>query len=338
MLVAEDNEAYRVLATEMLARLGIESDLATNGREAVEMTLGHRDRYQAVFMDVSMPEMDGLQATRRIRGEIPSAALPIIAMTASALERDHDACLAAGMDDVVTKPIDRAQLLRTLRRWLPGGFRPAHAAPSTHTSETSLELEGVELEEACDRLGLSAAAVLRLLGRFAAWHADTAEEIREALAAGDGDALGRTAHALAGGAGDLGCRDLHAAARQLERSVREGGADLVDRAEAARFELARILAAVAGAAGRAQRPAHDERVGPEDRTALRDALRSLRVALGAYDLTGASDALHEAQKAAGDGPHAVGLRAVRTLVEAYAFGPASESVAYLLDDLAEPPT
>ncbi len=128
-LLAEDNEANEMVATELLSRLGVELDVAHNGREAVEMVQAAPDKYAAVLMDMQMPELDGLSATRMLRSDSRFARLPIIAMTANALKADLDACLAAGMNDHVIKPIDRKALVATLRRWLPARrafFVPSH--------------------------------------------------------------------------------------------------------------------------------------------------------------------------------------------------------------------
>ena len=95
-LLAEDNEANQMVATELLARLGIELDIAGNGRLAVEMAHQNSGRYAAILMDMQMPEMDGLEATRALRADAEFANLPIIAMTANAMRHDLDACLAAG--------------------------------------------------------------------------------------------------------------------------------------------------------------------------------------------------------------------------------------------------
>ncbi|HAV61971.1 MAG TPA: hypothetical protein DCY13_06365, partial [Verrucomicrobiales bacterium] len=116
LLLAEDNETNQFVANEILLGSGVELDIARNGREAVTM-VADRD-YDAVLMDMQMPEMDGLEATRIIRRELGGRPLPIIALTANAMQSDLEACRAAGMDDYVAKPIDRKLLFRVLRRWL----------------------------------------------------------------------------------------------------------------------------------------------------------------------------------------------------------------------------
>ncbi len=117
ILVAEDNEANQFVVREILERAGAVVEIAGDGRVAVEKAL--RDPYDLVLMDMQMPEVDGLEATRRIRAELGGQPLPIVALTANALRSDWDACIQAGMDDYVAKPIERAALFATLSRWLP---------------------------------------------------------------------------------------------------------------------------------------------------------------------------------------------------------------------------
>jgi CheY-like chemotaxis protein len=115
VLVAEDNTINQLVAVRMLQRLGCTVDVAANGREAVDMV--HRLPYDLVFMDCQMPEMDGYEATAAIRaGDATQCRIPIVAMTADALAGTRELCLAAGMDDYVSKPIDTATLRGVLER------------------------------------------------------------------------------------------------------------------------------------------------------------------------------------------------------------------------------
>jgi signal transduction histidine kinase/CheY-like chemotaxis protein len=113
ILLAEDNLVNQKVARLLLARLGYEVDVAADGLEVIEAV--HRRKYHAILMDVQMPNMDGLEATRRIRAEFPDSNLQIIALTAHARESDHRACLAAGMDDYLPKPLRPVQLEQKLR-------------------------------------------------------------------------------------------------------------------------------------------------------------------------------------------------------------------------------
>lgn len=119
VLLVEDNEVNRKLALHMLKRLGCSVEVATNGQEAVQMTASRA--YDLVFMDVQMPEMDGIEATRLIRERELSTHkhLPIIAMTAHAMEGDREHCLSAGMDDYLSKPVKIEQLAQMLEKWNP---------------------------------------------------------------------------------------------------------------------------------------------------------------------------------------------------------------------------
>jgi PAS domain S-box-containing protein len=120
VLIVEDNAINRRVALRQLKRLGIEAEVATNGREAVEAVA--RKSYQLVFMDCQMPEMDGFEATRAIRQaqRRNGAHIIIVAMTANALEGDRDMCIARGMDDYLSKPVQLDRLREILARWLPG--------------------------------------------------------------------------------------------------------------------------------------------------------------------------------------------------------------------------
>ncbi len=126
ILLVEDDPVNREVAAEMLSRSGLLIEEATNGREAVEMVV--QGGWDLVLMDVNMPEMDGLSATRAIRALPGCAGLPIVALTANAFENDRNACLAAGMNDFIAKPISPAALQEALLRWLPAGNAAGAAA------------------------------------------------------------------------------------------------------------------------------------------------------------------------------------------------------------------
>jgi CheY-like chemotaxis protein len=121
ILVAEDNPANRMVIELQLDRLGYSIQLVENGRMAVDAYSDNADKYGVILMDVQMPEMDGFSATHAIRRlEISSGRrVPIIALTANAMGRDRERCLAAGMDDYISKPITQNELRRTLDRWWP---------------------------------------------------------------------------------------------------------------------------------------------------------------------------------------------------------------------------
>jgi CheY-like chemotaxis protein len=127
ILVAEDNPVNQKVAVKMLEKLGYRVDIAGNGREAVEASV--RVSYDLIFMDCHMPEMDGFEATATIRAQQHEIRhMPIIAMTANAMQEDRDRCLAAGMDDFLSKPVTSQSLTAVLNRWLPHDPGSAKAA------------------------------------------------------------------------------------------------------------------------------------------------------------------------------------------------------------------
>ncbi len=124
LLLAEDNKVNQKIAMTLLGRLGYAVDLAENGREAVTAASSHR--YALILMDMQMPQMDGLEATRRIRSLTgPNARVPIVALTANAMQSDQEACSAAGMNDFLSKPFDRDSLVTCLARWIGPGSSEA---------------------------------------------------------------------------------------------------------------------------------------------------------------------------------------------------------------------
>jgi signal transduction histidine kinase/DNA-binding response OmpR family regulator len=127
VLVAEDNAINQQIVEHLLQRQGVTVEFAANGREAVDAVIADYTRFDAVIMDVQMPVMDGLEATRLIRRHVSAEQLPIIAMTAHAMEQERQLCLDAGMNDHLTKPVDPKNLTRTLGRWISGPRRETRA-------------------------------------------------------------------------------------------------------------------------------------------------------------------------------------------------------------------
>ena len=297
-LLAEDNEANQMVATELLARLGIELDIARDGVEAVAMAQASPTKYAAILMDMQMPELDGLGATRALRADPRFAKLPIIAMTANAMRSDLDACLAAGMNDHVTKPIDRKVLAATLRRWLPA--QPARSdAASVATSSLSSNaasprdevspLEGINVNGTLQRLGIERASLDRMLLRFADGQRDTIEALR-AVVAGDHALAAKHAHALAGAAANLGAEGLAAAAKRLEHAGRAGEANLTDLLADLEQHAAVVFNAIESLRSTKNRGV-EMTIHPFDRAGAGAALERLTAALDDFDLSSASGAL-----------------------------------------------
>jgi PAS domain S-box-containing protein len=227
VLVVEDNRLNQRVARQMLEHLGIVVETAGDGREAVDAMRRGPDRFDAILMDMQMPEMDGLQATRVIRKEFPKHAVPIIAATASVDGTDMNACLDAGMNDYVSKPIEPRQLARVLSRWVPlpppaGLQADRDAAPSTPIAAGQTPLRGIDINAALERLNGQHDLLVRLLRVFAQEHGRTTADIEAAMAREDFDGALRIVHNLKGVAGTLSATAVFDAARALESGLREG--------------------------------------------------------------------------------------------------------------------
>jgi PAS domain S-box-containing protein len=331
VLLAEDNEANQMVASEILGRLGIELDIANNGREALEMARAGRGRYDAVLMDVQMPEMDGLTATREMRGDPGLHGLPIIAMTANAMKSDLDACLDAGMNDHVTKPIERKALVQTLRRWLPARQKPSAsppaAVPTGATVDETPSLEGIDVAGSLDRLGLDLGTFQRMLLRFADGQEPVLEALRAAVASGDGAAAARHAHAIAGASGNLGAEALRHAAKALERAGREGSKELAALLEGIETSAAVVFRSIDSL----RRPVAAAAASPVDGrvpASARGALERLQSALADFDVSAASSALAELERVAM--PDAGEIARLRTQIDSYEYEEARRLAMQLL--------
>ncbi|MBI5522223.1 MAG: response regulator [Desulfarculus sp.] len=216
ILVAEDNLVNQQVALHVLVNLGHRVDVAMNGAEAVRAVSS--GRYDLVFMDCQMPEMDGYEATRAIRGlEGAARRTPIVAMTAHALPGDREKCLAAGMDDYVSKPVRPGDLAAALRRQL--GDAPAPDTPSAALGQGPPALDLAELLARLEGQRQMAADLLRL--SLAGLEGQMAG-LRVRLAAGDGPGLGQAAHALKGELASLAAVRAAGAAAALEQGAKAG--------------------------------------------------------------------------------------------------------------------
>ena len=232
LLLVEDNEINQLVARESLRRMGFLVELAANGRESVRMA-AERD-YDAILMDLQMPEMDGFQATRLIRATESGRGVPIIALTAAAMLQEKKACLDAGMNDHVAKPIDPAELADALCRWLkpgerapfPGGIGPALEGAAGGAPELPETLAGFDLEAALRRLHGNRGMLAELLHSFADGVDSELEELDRQLAAGAYQQASKQLHGVKGLAGNLGAVQLSDCADRLERELAQGRTSL----------------------------------------------------------------------------------------------------------------
>ena len=244
ILLVEDNEINQQIAKELLQQAGLKVYLAGNGREAVESIENLPTLYDAVLMDIEMPEMDGYQATRIIQSNPAHKALPIIAMTANAMAGDREKSLEVGMHDHINKPIVVETLYACLLRWIKPGKRdsiavlePEPAIPPDTTKNFPSTLPGINLQEGLKRMGGDRLFFGKLLTDFLHQHETTGQKLRAALSAGDLEHARRLTHTIKGVAGNLSAHDLFQALGELHTAVKAGEMDGVE-AMLLRFEKA----------------------------------------------------------------------------------------------------
>jgi signal transduction histidine kinase/CheY-like chemotaxis protein len=244
VLVAEDNPVNQLVTVRMLERHGCHADVAANGREAVEAL--RRVAYDLILMDCEMPEMDGFDATGAIRASEAGTSrhVPIVAVTANTLRGTRERCLAAGMDDYLSKPVTTETLDAMLVRWL-GPVAPAVVAPPPSAADGVIDTKLLAELQGSGMDGLLA----ELIGLFSEDAPLNLERIRAALSGGDAAELARVAHALKGSAATLGARAMAATCLELETGGHAGRtAELgpaLARLEQQTHEVLRGLAAVA---------------------------------------------------------------------------------------------
>jgi signal transduction histidine kinase/DNA-binding response OmpR family regulator len=225
VLLAEDHEVNQMLAVELLGRWGCRVDVVVNGAEAVRAV--ERTDYALVLMDCQMPVMDGFEATRAIRDAEPAGRhVPIVAMTANVMQGDRERCLAAGMDDYVSKPIDPETMHETIRRWLPGvqgndavpppaSDVPAEAPAAAPAAPPAPE--GLDTGRLRTMVGNDPAKVRKYFNLFVSSAEPTIQALDVAVTARDAAGLRREAHKLKGSSANVGADCIAQVARELEQ-------------------------------------------------------------------------------------------------------------------------
>lgn len=218
ILVVDDQEINRIVAQQLLEQHGYDVRLASTGESAIHLVANELPH--AVLMDLHMPEMDGLETTALLRERYGADRLPIIALTADVTEEQHLKCLASGINDIVTKPINPPVLYAALTRWLPGElFVNQSASEEADAFEDTPELQtGL----AISRLSGKRKLYVQLLEKFNSQYSDVANELQACLADSNREPAVRLAHSLSGASGHLGATSLQHAASALEQALRLG--------------------------------------------------------------------------------------------------------------------
>jgi hypothetical protein len=221
LLLAEDSELLREVGMEILGHLGATVTTVSHGLAAVETALASPQGFDAVLMDIQMPELDGIGATEAIRRHHPNPHLPIIAMTAHAMASERDRCLAVGMNEHISKPIDPDRLVAVLKR-LMDTLPPAQGAMAGNPTAAPLAddaigpIVGMDVDAALARMGGKQKLLRKSLVRFYEGFRNADSQIRTLRTAGDTDALARLLHTLKGIAATLSADALCTQCIQFE--------------------------------------------------------------------------------------------------------------------------
>ncbi len=262
ILLAEDNHINQMFAREVLRQAGLDCDCATNGAQAVEAV--QCERYDLILMDCHMPDMDGFEASRRIRqmerdGNI-GGRVSIVALTANAVKGDHDRCLEVGMDDYITKPFEAAELISAIDNALSrtAGIR-TNSAINTRCDMVPNCLPPIDAPALMARCLGNAAFAESLLHELQNTGMECVEQIARLAEAGDASAAAETAHALKGAAGIIAAEGLRCLAERIEAAGNEKDLeDIVRLVEPLREEMQRCARFVPTFFGQAGMPTSDK--------------------------------------------------------------------------------
>ncbi|MEM7042556.1 MAG: response regulator, partial [Pseudomonadota bacterium] len=242
ILVAEDHAVNQDLIQEALSQLGCETDLVEDGAAAIRAF--EHGGHDLILMDCQMPHVDGFQATRAIRdlerrnGDPDH--IPIVALTANAMEGDRDRCLAAGMNDYLTKPFMQADLIAVLLRWLPDGKSPsaderavAESTPTPAEASVDADTSGVIDPAALDRIREMAGSkgdglLTKVIGRYLEKTPELMADLTAAAQRSDYDQVRQIAHSLKSSSANLGAVSLSEQCKEVETACRAGEVDQVD--------------------------------------------------------------------------------------------------------------
>jgi two-component system sensor histidine kinase/response regulator len=296
ILLVEDNEINQLVACELLRGEGFVVDVAENGQIGINQVHARHAQglaYDLVLMDMQMPVMDGVTASRLIRETYSAQALPIVAMTANAMQMDKDRCLAAGMNGFVSKPINPEDLWSALLEWIAPragmGVRSNAPAPVLDASNALHHdailnalrgITGLDVTQGLSWSNLNVALYVAMLGKFVKSHANAVDDIAQALADANPSAAERQAHTLKGLAGSIGAEPLYQSLAGIEQAVRAGKdpaqfASLLQTAHLQLQELVVALRTVPGVVGD-QAPQANAALTPQQQSETQLVVKQLR--------------------------------------------------------------
>ncbi|ULL14538.1 response regulator [Paenibacillus sp. H1-7] len=244
ILLAEDNEINQQVVVELLQAEGYSVTVARNGKEVLEYAnLLHWD---LVLMDIQMPELDGYEATRRLRADKRHDRLPIVALTANALPKERELCFSLGMNDILTKPVNFDEMIRVLKQWVGKREPLLSEHDETMRGFTLPDLTGIHLERVLQRLNGKLPILLHILNHFEREYRDFTGRLQSQLASGDVAEAKRAVHTLKGVAGNLAADGLFEAAAGIESALEEDGGPvgLQEGLQVLEEELSSILASL----------------------------------------------------------------------------------------------
>jgi CheY-like chemotaxis protein len=248
ILLVEDSDTSQLIATELLRDMGAEVTVAGSGPEAYTLLAGAADgSFDAVLMDIEMPEMDGIETCRRIRNAARFAQLPVIALTGHRLDEAAPRYLASGINDFIPKPLNPQHLYNVLAHWTQPQPHPARHEPPSWPGATSgrhpvyTRLRGINTAIGLEYMSNKPALYEKVLKEFHARFKHATVDMRDALARGDYDSARRQIHALKSLAGSIGAAELSAAAVDLESALVESAPPASGVLEALEEALAEVL-------------------------------------------------------------------------------------------------
>ena len=231
LLLAEDNEINQQVAKELLENSGINVTIANDGQEAIDILGAAPDFFDGVLMDIQMPVMDGITASQILRKNPLFKKIPIIAMTANAMQSDIEQCLSAGMNDHIGKPINVKEFFKKLNYWIQAAapkipesyatIADASISPTTPTTDEIPNIPGIDTKTALIRIGGNKSVYKKILEKFVSSQSSVPREIKAALQENNFEQAKLLVHSLKGVSGNIGANQLHQQTEHLETLIKQ---------------------------------------------------------------------------------------------------------------------